>query len=249
MSMNAFWILTAQIGCWEYTEQALQDFLALVLPPGYSRLQVLLTDNSAGSDEQADVEARRRALQVARTCEGWGLHVWTPEPAQTLCATWNTQLRAAWLSGADCALVVNNDVRVPRYLASHLWQIQRATKALLVTPVNVGEAYQHDAPIGMLDLPQLLHTPRGGPDYSCFLITRECHEKYPFDDRFTYYGDNDHHERIKAAGEGERVFGLPIPYQHFGSKTIHRSEAAREKGQAHFDQCQKLYLEKWGKLP
>jgi hypothetical protein len=51
------------------------------------------------------------------------------------------------------------------------------------------------------------------------------------------------------AGEGKRIFSIPLPYRHLGSKTIHRSPEAYAQ-HCLKDQLQGAYYkEKWGGGP
>ena len=64
--------------------------------------------------------------------------------------------------------------------------------------------------------------PRGGPDFSCFLITKACHDAEPFDERFipAYCEDNDYHRRLMLSGNGARIFSVNLPYLHYGAATV-----------------------------
>lgn len=98
-----------------------------------------------------------------------------------------------------------------------------------------------------LDLGAAIHGQgKGGPDFSCFLISRECHEKYRFDENLIYYSDNDYHYRMKLGGDTERIFSINLPYLHYGSRTINRSPEAHEAGQKRFEEHRDYYIRKWG---
>ena len=62
----------------------------------------------------------------------------------------------------------------------------------------------------------------GGPDFSCFLISRACHERFPFDQHFipAYCEDVDLHRRILLADEGRRIYSINVPFLHYGSGTL-----------------------------
>ncbi len=136
-------------------------------------------------------------------------------------------------------LVPNNDVRLhPQTLRLLLQAIHNYGNALFVSAVNAGRAtepYEWDL------------ASRGGPDYSCFLISKECFEKYPFDPELTYCSDLDHHRRILLAGEGDRIFSVNVPYHHLASQTIktlpeEKARVYREQADAH----RAYYSRKWG---
>lgn len=94
---------------------------------------------------------------------------------------------------------------------------------------------------------------KGGPGYSCFLITRECHERFPFDEKLTpvYAEDCDQHRQILLAGEGQRAFGLNVPYLHHGGGTL--KAMSEERRAAVLEQARvgayAHYARKWGGPP
>jgi hypothetical protein len=166
-----------------------------------------------------------------------------PAPGITLNAAWNLALWTIWEFGGERALVVNNDIRMHEEMFKKLSSIQAQTRALFVSGVNNGGFPNQ--------LPEFDGN-HGGPDFSCFLITKECHAKYPFDPRFTFAGDWDQHRRMIVGGDGDRIFGSNIPYLHIGegSQTLKRmreTDPVRAQQIAETaDQHRALYREKWG---
>jgi hypothetical protein len=224
----------------EFTLQAACDVLAQT-----SSCRLLLIDNGSG-----DRDRRAAGEWVRLHHEGAGgdasrrkLLLWHhAPPLPTLDATWNRALEAAWEAGAERALVVNNDVRLHRQTLELLERAMDDTGALFVSAVNVGEKFQE----GAEEVAPADWASRGGPDYSCFLISRECHEKFPFDPQFTWAGDLDHHRRVMLAGEGKRIFSVCVPYLHFASRTMNKSEEAQKRYGRLADEHRALYREKWG---
>lgn len=168
----------------------------------------------------------------------------------SLAATWNLALRTVWDTGEDQALVVNNDVRVHPELYEALRITQAVTGGLLVSAVNVGEAWSEVQTRPILPLSVNFPESTGGPDFSCFLITKACHEQYPFDEGFApaYCEDLDYHRRLMLAGHREKIFSVNLPFLHYASGTLKgmteeqrmRHEAAISAGsRAH-------YVAKWG---
>ena len=159
------------------------------------------------------------------------------------------------------ALVVNNDVRLhPRtfeVLRRRMWH--DPTFPLFVTGIGVneedfngdaGKLFNDSAGDGRdVDMAEgWFPTDSGGPDFSCFLIRREGHEKYPFDEGFipAYHEDNDMHRRYKLGGDTDRIFGCAVPFLHWGSRTVNQSEAFTQKFHGKFQQSADYYKRKWG---
>jgi hypothetical protein len=226
---------------WDLTQEAAADVLRLSGSP-----DLLLVNN--GSTPKTRVEAvewqRWIRLQggVGNRVQCW--HFNLPLP---LAAVWNTALRYAWERGELEALVVNNDVRLWAGTYTALSACRAATDALFVTGVGVTAA-QYTA---FLQHPQLPEDVRGGPDFSCFLIAKSCHARYQFDERFrpAYFEDNDYHRRVILGGEGDRIFGVNLPFHHVGSATLDRAPEARAAFAPKFERNRAYYVEKWGGLP
>lgn len=175
-------------------------------------------------------------------------------PGLALAAVWNTALRVIWASGEDQALVINNDIRMHPCTYEVLLACQRQTAAYLVSAVGVtakdfsGGAYI-DAWKPWESLDALITNP-GGPDFSCFLITKEGHAKYPFDEHFhpAYCEDLDYHRRMLLGGDGDRIFSVNLPFCHYASGTLkgmrdddrQRTEEAISRGSRAY------YRLKWG---
>lgn len=232
------WVVMPFIDLWhEFTLQAAVDVLSQTAP-----CRLLLVDNGSGEED------RRAADEWLQSRGSWDDHralIWHHDPPlPTLDATWNRALEAAWEAGAERALVVNNDVRLPPELLALLEQAMTETGALFVSAVNVGEEgfgkWKREHVQG--NELKIDWGSRGGPDYSCFLISKECHQRFPFDPQFTYCGDLDHHRRLMLAGEGKRIFGVCVPYLHFASRTVVR----HPKLALAADEHRRLYREKWG---
>ena len=249
--MKTAWAIMPFIDLWdEYTFQAAEDVLG---QEGVGDVRLLLVANDCTSEEL------QKAEDWVATKSGSVL-LWNHRPAlPALGSTWNTALKFCWEAGVEEALVVNNDVRLHRgthaALKSALWHCS----ALFVSAVGVTEEQfdpgtNHELMFNEMPHPDpdpaepqtRVGMPRGGPDYSCFLISKECHEQFPFDPELTYFGDNDHHRSLKLAGEGERIFSVNIPYLHFSSATINRSPEAKAEGDRAFRAHKDYYIRKWG---
>ncbi len=154
-------------------------------------------------------------------------------------ALWNECLTMAFDSlKLDEALVVNNDT----VLHPCTFRLLRDDGGLFVTAV--GQAPGRELEIG--DLTKR----RPHPDFSCFLITRECWEGVgPFDERIhAFFGDNDYHIRMHRAGI--EAYSLPIPFTHIASGTMKlASNELRDAIQREADEDREMFRRKYGFLP
>ena len=233
---------------WPMTQQAAEDVLGMGNTPD------LLLVNNGSSRETAVAQqewlTRRRVTDYAqsRRVRLWGYPLPIP-----LAAVWNTALNYAWTRGETEALVVNNDVR----LRPDTYEILRAVKdelgALFVSGVGVTEEQYVAAQ--SLTFRDLLQTPsKGGPDFSCFLISQVCHEHFPFDEEFrpAYCEDLDYHRRLMLAGERDRIFSVNLPFHHIdrGSGTLKAmDEEKRQRFARRIDASRAYYQQKWGGPP
>jgi GT2 family glycosyltransferase len=108
-------------------------------------------------------------------------------------------------------LVIGNDTILPRYCYSALLSVE----VPFVTGVDIG---MNPLPEKPDILPLSPH-----PDFSCFLIRRECWEKVgPFDENMVMYSqDQDYH--IRAHHAGVHLWKASVPYQHERSSTLNRA--------------------------
>ena len=226
-------VIMPYVGALDLTQAAIRDVLAQTLPD----MQLLLIANGTEVLEDA---GDSRVLQ-------WHHHPSLP----ALAATWNRALQWAWESGADHCLGVNNDVRLPPELYAALLLAQQRTDGWFITAANAGERWDVVKTTPILPPDEAFFTTRGGPDFSCFLITQECHRWFQFDEGFipAYHEDNDYHRRLQLAGFGDRIFSVSIPYLHYGSGTLRHSPAVQGGWGPRFVACQQYYVEKWGGLP
>jgi hypothetical protein len=163
------WVIVPYICNWEATESALQDCLAQILPD----IRLLFINNGAESIPKVWLHHPQVAY--------WRHY----PPMLSLSATWNRALGFVWETGEDHALVINNDVRMWAGTYNYLLRTVQETRALFVTATGVTlpqyEAFLASDPNPEVGLPTY---PLPGPDFSCFLITKEGHTKYPFDEGY-----------------------------------------------------------------
>jgi GT2 family glycosyltransferase len=114
---------------------------------------------------------------------------------------------------SDHCLVIGNDTVLAPWTYSALLSVD----APFVTGVDAGMGPLPDKP----DIYPL--SPH--PDFSCFLIRRECWEKVgPFDeDMMMYAQDCDYH--VRAHQLGVTLWKASIPYNHERSSTLNRASA------------------------
>jgi hypothetical protein len=254
VSRHRHWVIMPFIDCWDYTEKAIEDVMAQTFPSdGYT--QLLLVDNGSSNEVRENLDA---------ICPRWlgRINIWHHRPPlPSLAASWNRALDFVWATGALHAWVVNNDVKLHQgTYATLLWAMAKIriksaemwSKAWFISGVGVNEdEFDYDANYGALEMDTGEGFYKGGPDFSCFVITKQCHEKYRFDEGFipAYFDDNDYHRRMKLGGDGEHIFGVNVPFLHYGSVTIKRSPEVIAGWAKQFDVARQHYIDKWGGLP
>lgn len=240
------WIIMPFIDCWDYTKAAALDALDQKITPPAS---LLLIDN--GSKHRTRL-ATEEFCKAGITSGGPNLLLWRhAPPLPSISATWNRALDFVWEAGGGHAWVVNNDVCLDpeTYARLRLACLPFQTsldegKPLFITGVGVDEATWKSR--SGVDL-----TMQGGPDFSCFLINKHCHELYRFDENFVpaYFEDNDYHRRMILGGHRDRIFSVNVPFLHYGSVTVNRDEKTKREWGPKFEKCREYYAKKWGGLP
>lgn len=228
------WVVMPVVNGLDMTMRAIQDCLEQTgVDP---RVLVVLQGSDPALREPLENWAQREPR----------LLVWSHEPPlPSLSSTWNRALEFVWAVGGDEALVVNNDVRLHAETYNTLLGTLHDLDALFVTAVGVRESqFDAYADHGDLDIEQ-----HGGPDFSCFLISRACHAQYPFDEGFipAYCEDLDYHRRLMLAGDGARIFSVNLPYLHYASQTVALMTPEERAGFAARSRASRQhYKAKWG---
>lgn len=140
-------------------------------------------------------------------------------PPRGVAASWNQGLSWLFANGHKQVLVANNDVELRPDTYSTLLQ----EDAPFVTAVGVGDRE-------ML-LPEHKRGVRPHPDFSAYLIRRDCWDKVgPFDENFkgAYAEDADYHLRMHRAGI--KAYCIGLPFYHVACGTI--KSATKEEGEA-----------------
>jgi hypothetical protein len=242
------------LGAPELTEAAIADCLAQSVP-----VRLLIVNQGVPTP------FRSRLEQIAEEYADRILLWHHDPPLPSLSATWNRALRFCWESGADKALVINNDVRLRPDTVEKLETVLTWPKreVLFVTAVGVtGEQFAQNVDLIPADLqrdnltiPELDsifdRLSKGGPDFSCYMLRREAHERYPFDEGFipAFTEDVDQHRRYMLNGDGHRIFSINLPFHHIGggSQTLKSmSPEARAKHEARIGISRAHYKAKWG---
>jgi len=236
----------------EYTRAAIADCLAQSIPT-----RLLLINQGVDDDFRDELE------KIAEEYPDRVL-LWSHQPPlPSLAATWNRALQFVWETGGTEALVVNNDVRLqPRTLEGLLGALNvggvdhdgnRITRNLFVSAVGVTPTdFSPDArgPMYWYDEAKRAVVEKGGPDFSCFLISRACHARFQFDEAFipAHTEDLDFHRRLMLAGEGKRIFSVNLPFLHYGATTLKSVDAeTRQRIERDTAQIARVYYRrKWG---
>lgn len=219
------WIVVPVRNSLHFTKGALPTFLAQDI----GNVRVLLLDNDSTDGTGAWARAQNDVLY------------WHRRPPLSVAASWNLCLK--WLFGEqrqERVLVSNNDVL-----------LRPDTYRLLVE-----DGGQFVTATGVNSLEQMNQTPepwkkRPNPDFSCFVIRKECYQKVgPMDESYAggYVEDCDYHVRMHRAGVLAHSIGLP--FLHYASGTI-KSATPEEQNriQKAAEVNRKRFFDKYGCYP
>jgi hypothetical protein len=244
--MSEPWVIMPVLAAPVETEAAISDVLAQTMG---CRLLVV--------NQGIDTPFRQHLERIAEAYPS-RVFVWSHvPPLASLAATWNRALDFAWETGAHAALVIGNDVRLAPNTLRELDGVMGHCDPYVVTGVGVSpEQFTPGEPV-----PPVLLTPpdkqgwgqpleRGGPDFSCFYISRQGHHLFRFDEGFipAYCEDCSLHREMMLAGEGHRIYSVNVPFGHIGSITLKTVDA---KTRSHIERLTQTtsrahYLAKWG---
>jgi len=231
----------------ELTRNCIKSVLAQDVP-----CEVFVLDNGAtdGSGEMLRAWADDRIHYIAAR-------------KPSVAASWNFGLKWLFAQGHAAVLVLNNDTELRPDTVR--WLL--ADGGPFVTAVGAAEKEKI--------APQIFGSIKGGvftkgkefeiqpeeyyappdpamkrpfPDYSCYLIRRECWDIVgPFDENFlgAFCEDLDHHIRIHKAGMSAMC--LELPFYHVGSATINTAdEPLRKDISAQAQKNREYFKKKWG---
>jgi GT2 family glycosyltransferase len=131
----------------------------------------------------------------------------------------------------------------------------------ILSPSAYRELLSYDVPFvtgasteNMLEISPMIHHERqplvGGPDFSCFLIRRDCWEKVgPFDERMKFYAsDNAFH--VEAHRKGIELLRANLPFYHERSSTLKKaSPAERREIEIQADRDREVFKSIYGCMP
>jgi len=231
------WIIMPVLAGPEMTEAAINDCVAM------EGTELLVINQGVDDDFRDHLERLAEAIDQ--------LHVWHHNPPlASLGASWNRALDFVWQSGGEEALVINNDVRLRPDTYGMLSTILDQTGSMFVTCIGVTEA-QWRASLGTpgIELVDDL-SQRGGPDFSCYMISKTCHELYRFDENFVpaYCEDLDYHRRLMLDEHSDQIFSVNLPYWHLAAQTLKQVDPQkRMKIESSIGANSRAYYQKkWG---
>jgi glycosyltransferase involved in cell wall biosynthesis len=236
-------IIIPVLNCPDLAERAIWSALQQSVAP----LHVLVIDQASTEPTQEMINrVRGRWLQTPEG--GPQLHVWRHAPAlPSLAATWNTGLDFAWDLGAEDALVINHDVELPQHYYQALQQRLQQDDLLFLSGVGVGNHSQvlWGSSLSLAGEPMQYH-----PDFSAYLIHRECHRHQRFDEEFipAYCEDWDYHRRLLLDSLGFLIGKINVPFLHHSSGVLKSLEPKQQRKLE--DQIgagsRAYYTKKWG---
>lgn len=162
----------------------------------------------------------------------------------SLAAAWNHGLTQVFNNSTyNSALVINNDTELLPEMGWTLYgTLMSPPKTGLVSGVSVRSTVE-------LEIPKEITAPTPHPDFSCFLLSKQCYEDVgPFDERFlgAYCEDCDYHVRIHRAGY--RAVAINFPFLHHECGTLKSANDVRAKEILDMaDQNRERFYKKWGK--
>lgn len=176
---------------------------------------------------------------------------WWYQPAlPALALAWNTALRFVWEVGGTDALVVNSDVRLHPQTIECLRTPFKYRDAYFVSAVGVmpdqfnptvkyhgyvGDRTDEGTIVAEPEAASIQIDAKGGPDFSCFLISKDCHERYQFDEGHVpcYAEDCSFHRSMMLGGDGTKIFSINLPYAHYASGTLKAMNPERRQAIEH----------------
>lgn len=167
----------------------------------------------------------------------------------SLAAAWNWGLTACFTRNSH-VLVINNDTELLPHTAKNLMdQFQFISEADGHYPGMVtGISTRHAS---SLYYPVVWDTPSPHPDFSCFMISKQCFETVGhFDESYlgAYCEDCDYHIRMHRAGY--RALSINLPFLHHGSGTLRSSDVeVGETIRQQADANRERLFAKWGARP
>lgn len=192
-------------------------------------VQVLVVENASKDGTGAWLDSRPDLTTLRLTTQ------------DSVAGCWNRALRWLFIEHqAPYVLVTNNDIKLRP--DSYRWLV--ADGGLFVTCVGKRDPECVEPPFIAPDPANK----RPHPDYSCYLMRRECFERVgEFDEGFkrAMCEDWDHHWRLQSAGI--RAECLELPFYHYGSATVKCCDSRERLDiQRQADLNREFFKHKWG---
>lgn len=189
--------------------------------------RVMILDN-ASSDGTVDwLRTKPRLIVVS------------DQTQRSLAACWNSLLSAAFLRH-DRVLVINNDIEI----RPDCYHLLMEHDGPFVTGVSVRSKLE-------LALGRQPSTSAPHPDFSCFMIRKDCWLKVgKFNEDFfpAYCEDNDFHVRMHRAGI--KAVSIDLPFVHYAAATVkHANPREQESIKRGADSSRSKFFAKYGVLP
>ncbi len=230
---------TIIIPCLDCPDLSRRAIISAVNQIGVEPLTVLVIDQGSSPENAHALE------DLAASCPTIRLWRHAP-PLPSLAATWNHALDYAWQSGGKDALVINNDIELSMTYYQQLRARMAQDRLHFLSGVGVNPGQTVGLPAGK----ELTETFQLHPDFSAFVITRLCHQKYRFDEGYTpaYVEDQDFHRRMLLGDDGTKIGKINIPFSHYASGTLKQfsEEQRRIWGDKIAHGSRTYHLQKWG---
>jgi glycosyltransferase involved in cell wall biosynthesis len=258
--MNKLYVVMPVINCLELTKAAIESIGSICT--------VILIDNGSTDGTPRWGEQMNNAEFMG----GKTLKYIRNNEKKGVAASWNQGIKMAFEDPqCEYVAVLNNDIVLHPKTLEHLMRFMDKTGYLMVTGDNIKDRMSAMTLID-LELPEpftdfdtwkIEGWRAEGPDFSCFMISRETIRVIGwFDENFlgAYCEDQDYHARLDRArrhiGEHndqnipvERIHFKRLstaPYYHYASQTLARNAEIRQEVSAMHGRNQGHYIRKWG---
>lgn len=191
-------------------------------------VRVMVVDNGSTADVGSWLRCRRDVMSIAFM------------PQHSVSRAWNAALSFLFgTRGCERVLVINQD----SVLRPDTYRWLENERTAFVTGVGSDDPTSVQGEVTCVNedtgdpLDWVYPTPRPEatrphPDFSCFMISRECYERVgPFDEQFlgAFAEDGDYHVRMHNAGIHAYAIDLPFWHVGGGSQTIKRADPIEQQ--------------------
>lgn len=254
------YIVMPVVNCLNFTKEAIESI--------HTESRVILIDNGSiddtpkfGATHSVDQMTYGKTLEYIRN-----------DPAKSVSASWNQGIKRAF-EDTNCqyVAVLNNDIILHPKTLNHLMAYMDKTGYLMVTGDNVKDrmslqtmlTLELPVPFTDFDLWPIDSWRAEGPDFSCYMISRETIRVIGwFDENYqgAYCEDWDYHRRIRAAYlhakthndqdiNPEKIHAKRLttaPYYHYASQTLTWNVDKRQSISTYHSFNKDYYTRKWG---